>query len=215
MIRDGGHPINNDIGAINYRHVDELEKLRYELLRCRECRDLFGFEPRPISMGNSCAPIIQVSQAPSIHVHNTGRSFNDISGRRLRGEWYHISEGIFYDPDIFYITSVGHCYPGRSKHQGDNPPPRICARKWLRREIDVVNNEIFILIGKAAADFFFPKRDFTDLVFNDQEINGKKAYVIPHPSPLNVKWFKDHPEFETERILVIRKAVHDIVDRFL
>jgi uracil-DNA glycosylase len=191
--------------------VDKLEELKSELRQCRECRDLFGFEPRPICMGNSCAKIMQVSQAPSIHVHNTGRSFNDVSGRRLRGEWYRISDETFYDPDIFYITSVGHCYPGKSKHQGDNPPPRICARKWLEREVSLVDNEIFILIGKAAADFFFPKSDFTELVFSDHEINGKDAYVLPHPSPLNVKWFKDHPEFENERVFVVRNAVHKLL----
>jgi len=192
--------------------VERLEELRSELLRCRECRELFGFEPRPISMGNACAKIMQVSQAPSIHVHNTGRSFNDISGRRLRGEWYKISDETFYDPNVFYITSVGHCYPGKSKNQGDNRPPKICAQKWLSREINAVNNEIFILVGKAAADFFFPKENFTELVFNDQEINGKKAYVIPHPSPLNVKWFKDYPEFEKERVLEVRKAVHYVAN---
>jgi len=192
-------------------YVDSLEKLRSELLRCRECKEIFGFEPRPISMGNSCAKIMQVSQAPSVHVHNTGRSFNDISGRRLRNDWYMISEETFYDPDIFYITSVGHCYPGKSKNQGDNRPPKICAQKWLSREINVVNNDIFVLVGKAAADFFFPKENFTELVFNDQEINGKPAYVIPHPSPLNVKWFKDYPEFEKERVLEVRKAVQKIV----
>ena len=192
--------------------MDRLEELRSELLRCRECRELFGFEPRPVSMGNSCAKIMQVSQAPSVHVHNTGRSFNDMSGRKLRGEWYRISDEVFYDPDIFYITSVGHCYPGKSKNKGDNPPPRICAQKWLRREIDIVDNEIYILVGKAAADFFFPKEDFTELVFNDHEIRGRPAYVIPHPSPLNVKWFKDNPDFEKERIEDIRKAVHATMD---
>ena len=195
--------------------VDRFEKLRSELFKCRECRELFGFEPRPVSMGNSGAPIFQVSQAPSVHVHRSGRSFDDISGRKLREKWYGISEGTFYDPDIFYISSVGHCYPGKSKHQGDNPPPKICAQKWLRREVEVVDNKIFILVGKAAADFFFPKNNFTELVFGDQEIKGKPAYVIPHPSPLNVKWFKDHPEFEKERILDIRKAVHEIVDNII
>ena len=162
-------------------------------------------------MGNSCAKIMQVSQAPSVHVHNTGISFNDISGRRLRGEWYRIPDETFYDPDIFYITSVGHCYPGKSKHQGDNPPPKICAQKWLKREIEVVENRMFILVGKAAADFFFPKEDFTELVFNDQTIRGRPAYVIPHPSPLNVKWFRDHPEFERERIHDIREMIHSII----
>ena len=188
--------------------MDDLETLKKELFACRECRDLFGFEPRPVSMGNAGAKIVQVSQAPSVHVHNTGRSFNDISGRRLRNDWYRISEEVFYDPDVFYITSVGHCYPGKSKNKGDNPPPKICAQKWLSREIDLVRNELFILVGKAAADFFFPKSDFTELVFSDHVINGRPAYVIPHPSPLNVRWFKEHPEFEKKRMTCIRETVH-------
>lgn len=188
--------------------MDDLEALKAELKECRVCEDLFGFEPRPVCMGNSDAKIVQVSQAPSVHVHNTGRSFNDISGRRLRNDWYQISEEIFYDPNIFYITSVGHCYPGRSPNKGDNPPPKICAQKWLSREIELVKNDLFILVGKAAADFFFPKSDFTELVFSDHIIKDKPAYVMPHPSPLNVRWFKEHPEFEEERIAQIRRAVH-------
>jgi len=191
--------------------MDSIERLKMELKECRECQDLFGFEPRPICMGNGTARIVQVSQAPSIHVHNTGRSFNDISGRRLRNEWYEISEETFYNPDIFYITSVGHCYPGKSRNKGDNPPPKICAQKWLSREVEMLDNELFILVGKAAADFFFPKEDFTGLVFSDHVIKGKPAFVIPHPSPLNVRWFKEHPEFEDERVCEIRKAVHAVI----
>ena len=191
--------------------MDDLEKLKTELFACRDCRDLFGFEPRPVCMGNSCAKIVQVSQAPSVHVHNTGRSFNDVSGRRLRNEWYEISEEVFYDPDIFYITSIGHCYPGKSKNKGDNPPPKACAQKWLSREVDMVNNKMFILVGKAATDFFFPKCDFTELVFSDHMIKGKPAFVIPHPSPLNVKWFKEHPEFEKERVIEVRNRLHGLI----
>jgi uracil-DNA glycosylase family 4 len=191
--------------------MDELEKLKAELFSCRECRGLFGFEPRPVCMGNSRAKIVQVSQAPSVHVHNTGRSFNDISGRRLRNDWYMITDEIFYDPDIFYITSVGHCYPGKSTNKGDNPPPKTCAQKWLVREIDLVRNEMFVLVGRAAADFFFPKCDFTDLVFSDQKIKGKPAFVMPHPSPLNVRWFKEHPDFEKKRVGEIRGAVHSAI----
>jgi uracil-DNA glycosylase family 4 len=198
--RNGGDPVTNG-----------LESLKKELFACRECRDLFGFDPRPVCMGNSGAKIVQVSQAPSVHVHNTGKSFNDISGRRLRNEWYGITEDIFYDPDIFYITSVGHCYPGKSKNKGDKPPPKICAQKWLSREIELVNNEMFVLVGKAAADFFFPGEDFTPLVFSDHIISGKSAYVIPHPSPLNVRWFKEHPEFEEYRIAEIRNELRRII----
>jgi uracil-DNA glycosylase len=81
----------------------------------------------------------------------------------------------------------------------------------LSREIGLVNNEIFILVGKAAADFFFPKSDFSELVYSDMTIGGKPAFVIPHPSPLNVRWFKEHPDFEKERICTVRDAVQRVI----
>ena len=39
----------------------------------------------------------------------------------------------------------------------------------------------------------------------------KLAIVLPHPSPLNIKWFKDHPEFMKERIFQIRKIINEIL----
>lgn len=162
-------------------------------------------------MGNVNSKIIQISQAPSSNVHKTLKPFDDASGRKLRSEWYHIPDEVFYDPDNFYITSIAHCYPGKSPGGGDRLPPKSCAEKWLLKEIELVNNEIFILIGGKAAGFFFPKEDFTSLVFEDSTINGKPAYVLPHPSPLNVKWFKDNPEFLNSRVREIEETVHKVL----
>ena len=90
--------------------IDEFEKLMTELKSCRLCEDKFSYEPKPIVRGKKNVRIMQIGQAPSIHVHNTGIPFHDASGKRLR-EWYEISEDTFYNEDIFYITSVGHCFP--------------------------------------------------------------------------------------------------------
>lgn len=188
---------------------NRFQELREQIMACRYCEADFGFEPHPIVFGNSQAKIMQISQAPSRTVHNTGKPFNDASGRRLRSEWYKISDEAFYDPDNFYIVSVAHCYPGKNPKGGDNRPPKCCADKWLCQELALVQNEIYILIGSAAASYFFPKQKLTDLVFQDLTINGKKALVLPHPSPLNMKWFRDYPEFLEKRIYEIEKAVHE------
>ena len=42
---------------------------------------------------------------------------------------------------------------------------------------------------------FFPNEDYEELVFRNNYWNGKLAIVLPHPSPLNKKWIKDHPDF--------------------
>ena len=42
--------------------------------------------------------------------------------------------------------------------------------------------------------------------------NNKLAIVLPHPSPLNIKWFKDHPEFMEKRIFEIRKIINKVLE---
>lgn len=189
--------------------MTELEKLQAQLRACRHCEGML--EPRPVVHGNPGAPILQVSQAPGKKVHETGIPFNDASGRRLRQDWYQISDAQFYDPDLFYITSMGHCYPGKGK-TGDKKPPRCCFDMWTRREIELKpGTRMMLVIGREAAFRLFPKREFTELVFQDQEYDGIPCYVLPHPSPLNVRWFRMHPEFETQRMPVIREKLHQVL----
>ncbi|WP_281790843.1 uracil-DNA glycosylase family protein [Faecalibaculum rodentium] len=189
--------------------MTELEKLQTQLRACRHCEGML--EPRPVVHGNPGAPILQVSQAPGKKVHETGIPFNDASGRRLRQDWYQISDAQFYDPDLFYITSMGHCYPGKGK-TGDKKPPRCCFDLWTRREIELKpGTRMMLVIGREAASRLFPKREFTELVFQDQEYDGIPCYVLPHPSPLNVRWFRMHPEFETQRMPVIREKLHQVL----
>lgn len=189
--------------------MTELEKLQAQLRACRHCDGML--EPRPVVHGNPGAPILQVSQAPGKKVHETGIPFNDASGRRLRQDWYQISDAQFYDPDLFYITSMGHCYPGKGK-TGDKKPPRCCFDMWTRREIELKpGTRMMLVIGREAASRLFPKREFTELVFQDQEYDGIPCYVLPHPSPLNVRWFRMHPEFETQRMPVIREKLHQVL----
>ena len=192
---------------------NKLAHLHDQILQCRLCRDTFGFEPRPIVMGNHNAKIMQISQAPSKRVHETGLPFNDNSGKRLRGEWYGISDEDFYNPDNFYIVSMAHCYPGKSPGKGDRHPPKICSQTWLSKEMKLVNNEIYIIIGRFAAEFFFPGEKMASLVFEDKQINEKPAFILPHPSPLNIKWFRDYPEFTEKRVFEIQKEVQRVLTK--
>lgn len=193
--------------------MNDFTNLVKEIKSCKECRTLLGFEPNPVFSGNENAKILQISQAPSKNAHNTSKCFNDASGKKLKKEWYKISDEDFYNDDNFYITGVGHCYPGQSKNSsgGDKKPPKYCADKWLQKEIKFVNSKIIVLIGRYSAEYFFPKEDFSKLIFNNQKINGKLAIVLPHPSPLNMKWFKDHPEFESKRLPEVRKIIYSVL----
>jgi len=187
--------------------MKELEKLQKQIEKCRICRETFGFEPKPIVFGNKNAKIVQLGQAPSRRASETNKFFDDQSGKRLKYEWYQITDNEFYNPDNFYILPMAHCFPGQEPNGHDKTPPKICYQKWGRKELELVNNQIYIIIGSKAAKQLFPHEKFEELVFKDNIYNGKPAYVIPHPSPLNRRWLNKHPEFLSKRMPIIREKI--------
>lgn len=190
-----------------------FDKLKEKIENCKFCEERFGFTPHPVFWGKVNSKIVQISQAPSNNVHNSGKPFTDMSGKTLRNEWYQIREEEFYNTDNFFIGAIAHCYPGKSKNGGDLEPPKCCFDKWVKHELEILDNEIYIIIGAKAAKRFFPNENFEELVFKDNIWNGKLAIVLPHPSPLNRRWVKAHPEFTDKRIKEVREVVHKTINR--
>ena len=188
----------------------DFQKLIHNIQNCTICQEKFGFKPHPIFLGNINSKIVQISQAPSRTVHETLKPFTDQSGKKLKYEWYKITDDIFYNPNNFYIAALSHCYPGKDEKGNDRMPSKICYEKWLKKELQYINNELYIIVGAKAAKVFFPKENFNELIFKNNYINDKLTIVLPHPSPLNIKWFKEHPEFDN-RIEEIRKIIYDVL----
>ena len=134
-----------------------------------------------------------------------------MSGKTLKYEWYQITDDDFYNTDNFFIGALAHCYPGKDKNGNDKQPPKCCWIKWIEEELQILDNEIYIVIGAKAAKVFFPNEIYEELIFKDNVWNGKKTIVLPHPSPLNKKWIKDHPQFLQKRIHEIRNTIWDIL----
>ncbi len=110
------------------------------------------------------------------------------------------------------MSSVAHCYPGKDEKGRNRKPPLFCAQIWLKRELEVVEARMYIVIGSLAAKYFYPDRRFDDLVFSDNlTIRGKPAIVLPHPSPLNKYWLGRNPQFETQRIPKIQEIVKQVL----
>jgi uracil-DNA glycosylase family 4 len=185
----------------------KFDELKKSILKCRECEEKFGFKPNPVVHGKAKTKIFQISQAPSKNVHMTGKPFTDASGKKLVEQWYGISYDKFYNEDNFYITALAHCFPGKTKSGGDRLPPSVCTKKGLIKEMDVVEKELYIVIGSRAAKFLFPNVDFKELVMNTYKLGDIDVIVLTHPSPLNIKWFKDNPEFYDYRLEEIRQRV--------
>ena len=92
-------------------------------------------------------------------------------------------------------------------------PSKICYEKWIKKELEYIDNNLYIIIGAKAAKTFFPNEDYNDLIFKNNILFNKPAIVLPHPSPLNIKWFKDNPDFIKKRIIEIRKIIHNTLNK--
>ncbi len=190
---------------------EEFNNLIKKLKKCEICKEKFGFQPHPVFLGNINSKIVQISQAPSATVNKTLKPFTDKSGNKLKYEWYMIADNVFYNPDNFCIISLAHCYPGKDKNGNDKMPPKVCYETWIKKELEYINNKLYIIIGAKSAKVFFPNEEFNKLIFKNNYLNGKLTIVLPHPSPLNIKWFKDHPAFMESRMPEIRKIIHNIL----
>lgn len=189
-----------------------FDKMKKDIENCSDCEKIFGFKPRPIFWGEYNSKIVQVSQAPSNNVNNSGKPFTDLSGKTLRNDLYNITDEEFYNKNNFYITALAHCYPGKDKNGNDRIPPKHCFDKFIKKELELINNRIYIFIGAKSAKMFFPNDPFEELVFKNNIYNNKVAIVLPHPSPLNKKWIKDHPLFLSKRIIEIRKIIKEVIE---
>jgi len=183
----------------------DFKQFQAKLRACQICKGVIG---PPLVWGDKKAKIVQISQAPSQTAIKNQKVWTDAGGEKLKREWYQIPDEVFYNPKNFYITALGHCFPGKDKKGGDKKPPKICAEKWLLKEISYLKPKLFIVIGKQAVEFLFPGKNYQELIFQNQKLNGVRCLVLPHPSPANIKWFKDNPEFEKKRLPIVRRVIH-------
>lgn len=189
-----------------------LRTLIQEVRKCEVCKEFLPFSPKPIFRVSQTAVILIVGQAPGIRVHNTGIPWNDPSGDRLR-KWLNLNRDQFYDEKKIAIIPTGLCYPGKGE-RGDLPPRPECAPLWHPRFRELLKNlKLTLLIGSHAQAFYLKdrlKKTMAQTVMSYNEYLPD-FFPLPHPSPRNIRWFKQNEWFEKEVIPVARELVAKIL----
>lgn len=187
------------------RVSENLDQLLKEVRACRACAGKIP-EPRPILSAQRDARVLIVGQAPGRKVHATGIPWNDPSGERLR-TWLRVDKPAFYNPHYFAIIPVGFCYPGKGK-SGDLPPRPECAQLWLPRLLAALPHiELTILIGSYAHRLYLGTRCQPTLTATVRHWRDywPRYLALPHTSPRNIGWFKQHPWLEQEVIPALHR----------
>lgn len=168
--------------------LSSLDQLHDSLHACRLCLEAgYDIFPRAIFSGGMGARIATIGQAPGITEKDAGRPFNAGSGTRLF-KWLGeagINEDRFRETQ--YMTSVTKCYPGRANSgSGDRVPTsaeqELC-RPYLDKEIELIDPQLIIPIGRLAINLFFPKsQPLARLIGTQKQQDGRWIIPLPHPS---------------------------------
>jgi uracil-DNA glycosylase len=189
-----------------------LEKLFAEIRACTVCAPHLPLGVRPIIRGHASARLLIISQAPGTKVHETGLSFNDRSGDRLR-QWLAIEREVFYDETRIAIVGMGFCYPGRDGKGGDLPPRPECAPLWHARVLAALPRvELTLLVGSYAINYYLAGRTrsmaATVAMWRDYL---PRFLPLPHPSWRTMLFEKRNPWFEGELLPELRRRVKKLL----
>ncbi len=188
---------------------DGFDGLLAEIRACRRCERELPLGPRPIVRGRPTARLLIISQAPGTRVHETGLSFNDRSGDRLR-LWLGLDLARFYDEAQVAIMGMGFCYPGRDARGGDRPPRPECAPLWhprLRPHFGEIR--LTLLVGSHAIRYYLPqtrRQSMTATLARWRDFLPE-YFVLLHPSWRTTAWERSNPWFAAELLPELRAAV--------
>jgi len=172
----------------------ELDRLHARIRACTLCKAILPPESKPLFQGNGNARIVVISQAPSRLANQLRKKWADnLSGKTLRA-WFGVPDDIFWDENIFYLTALGKCYPGKGTG-GDRLPPPICAQTWLEKELLLLQPSLIVTVGGRSFSWFFPDKEY-DASMNAKTLlwNGLQVLALPHPSGANNRWKSQNKE---------------------
>ena len=188
--------------------ANALAVLSEEASRCVACQAQLPLSPRPIFRVDARARVLVIGQAPGRTAHETALTWNDRSGDRLRS-WMGVDRTTFYDTGLFAMIPMGMCYPGRGK-SGDMPPRPECAPLWHSRFFGLMpERRLTVYVGSYSFAYYLGN-EFTSLtsaVFGYASLLPGRMQ-LPHPSPRNGYWVKQHPGFEEKVIPALQAAIH-------
>ncbi|MDE1938530.1 MAG: uracil-DNA glycosylase family protein [Alphaproteobacteria bacterium] len=190
-----------------------MKRLLRDIRACRICEAHLPHGVRPIIHASATARLCIIAQAPGIRVHETGISFNDPSGERLR-EWMGVDRDTFYDESRVAIIGMGFCFPGYDVNGGDLPPRKECAKAWQDKLFATLPQfPLTLLVGTYAFDWHLrgrAKRNVTETVKAWREYSPRYL-PLPHPSWRNNAWLQKNPWFAKELLPYLRRRVASVI----
>jgi uracil-DNA glycosylase len=203
-LRNNDKSRGRDTGGLLVAHVKKLRK-------CRKCPNMF--QP-VVSGGPVVSRVLLVGQAPGDKEPKLGRPFAWTAGKTMF-RWFEEAAGMSEAQfrTAVYMAAVCRCFPGKIPSGGDRVPApdeiEKCKR-WLDREIEILQPSLVLPVGKLAIEQFLPLQKLDRMIGKKFPVTrgGYSFDVIPLPHPSGASpWHRIEPG----RTL-LRKALKMIVE---
>lgn len=145
---------------------------------------------RPPIVGTAVrSKVLLVGQAPGDKEPALGRPFAWTAGKQLF-KWF-LPLGL--DEEQFrarvYIAASCRCFPGKNPKGGDrvpSPEELLNCRPWLERELELLQPELILPVGRVAIEQFLPARPLVEQIGSLHVVTHGKRRIdlipLPHPS---------------------------------
>ena len=158
----------------------KLEKLNQEIRNCKKC-SLWKTRGKVVpGEGPINAKIMVLGQAPGFEESKTGRPFVGRAGKFLN-KLLRIAK---IKREKIFITSPIKCFPPKNR-KPTKKEIEVCL-PYLKKQIEIINPQKFILLGEVAFSVFFPDKklkDFRGKWVTLRQAQGKKKFFITyHPA---------------------------------
>lgn len=177
-------------------------------------------QPPPVSGGPVVSKIILVGQAPGVREPVVGKPFAWTAGKTLF-RWFEETLGLTEEEvrTQIYFAAVCRCFPGKAAGGSDrvpNPQEIANCSTWLKRELEILQPQLVIPVGKLAIAQFMTIAKLDAVIGRRFRVEraGAAFDLIPLPHPSGASpWHRIAPGRELLRQALELIAHHPAVAR--
>ncbi len=156
--------------------------------------------PPPVSGGPVVSKVILVGQAPGVREPVVGKPFAWTAGKTLF-RWFEEALGLTEEEvrAQIYFAAVCRCFPGKAPGGSDrvpNPQEIANCSTWLQRELEILQPQLVIPVGKLAIAQFIAVGKLDEIIGHSFGVEraGQKFDLIPLPHPSGASpWHRISP----------------------
>lgn len=159
--------------------INVLHKLEKEVKKCRRCPLYKTARKKVFGEGPANAKIMLIGEAAGRLESIQGRPFVGPAGKFLNK----LFELANINRKKIFITSVLKCRPVLDNRNRKPTKEEIDACfPYLKKQIEIIDPQKFILLGEVAFSVFFPKKELSSFRGKWVKKEDKEYFITYHPA---------------------------------